>query len=144
MTKLVQKAFGKKIVVSIQGTATVGGKTFFARSMWEYNIACYLEFLKTYKQIIDWEHEPETFWFHEIKRGVRSYLPDFKVTLLDGTVEFWEVKGFMDSRSKTKISRFAKYYPQYKLQIINKARYTQISDHRALINGWGLLQPIAK
>src|SRR3990167_2295917 len=97
---------------------TIGGKTKFFRSTWEANYARYLEFLKSKGEILDWEHEPKTFWFLEIMRGSRSYLPDFKVTNLDGSHHWAEVKGWMDSRSKTKIKRFAKYYPDEKLVLI--------------------------
>lgn len=140
MAELKQKEFGKKVVVSLQGWAVVGGKRFFARSTWEANIACYLEFLKQNKLILDWFHEPECFYFTGIKRGVVSYLPDFKVIPLVGIAEFWEIKGFMDSRSKTKISRFKKYYPFYKFVLIDKKRYYEIAKNKALFKGWGLMK----
>lgn len=70
--------------------------------------------------INDWEHEPKTFWFETIKRGVRSYLPDFKVHNPDGTHYWIEVKGYMDQRSRTKIKRFAKYYPDERLVVYDK------------------------
>jgi hypothetical protein len=69
--------------------------------------------------IKEWEHEPKTFWFEEIKRGTRSYLPDFKVTYWDGNHEWIEVKGYFDRKSLTKIKRFRKYYPQEILRIID-------------------------
>ena len=89
----------------------IGGRKIFARSRWEANYARYLEWLKQNKQILDWEHEPETFWFEKIKRGCRSYLPDFRVTALDGTIAYHETKGWMDARSLTKIRRMKKYHP---------------------------------
>lgn len=67
-----------------------------------------------------WEHEPQIFWFNEIKRGTRSYLPDFKVTLSDGSHYWVEVKGYFDSKSLTKIKRFHKYYPGEKLIVVSK------------------------
>lgn len=67
-----------------------------------------------------WEHEPKCFWFNEIKRGTRSYLPDFKVSLHDGSHYWVEVKGYFDSKSLTKIKRFRKYYPQEKLVVVSK------------------------
>ena len=67
-----------------------------------------------------WEHEPSTFWFENIKRGVRSYLPDFRVWNVDGTHYWVEVKGYMDSKSKTKIKRFKKYYPNEPIYIVDK------------------------
>lgn len=99
------------------GWVEVGGRRFFARSKWEANYGRYLQFLKEHHQISEWEHEPETFWFERIKRGVRSYLPDFRVTQSGGYVEYHEVKGWMDARSKTKIKRMKKYYPNVLLII---------------------------
>ena len=61
------------------GWREIGGKRKYFRSKWESNYARYLQFLKEHKQIEDWHHECETFWFEGIKRGVCSYLPDFKV-----------------------------------------------------------------
>lgn len=93
------------------GWRTIGMQRIYARSRWEANYARYLEFQKLWGVIADWAHEPETFWFEKIKRGCRSYLPDFRITNNDGSVEYHEVKGWMDDRSKTKIRRMAKYHP---------------------------------
>jgi uncharacterized protein DUF1064 len=102
-----------------QGWRTVGGRKIYFRSRWEANYGRYLEFLKTHGNISDWEHEPKTFWFDKIKRGSITYLPDYKVHNNDGTHCWVEVKGWMDSRSKTKIKRFRKYFPEEKLTIIS-------------------------
>jgi len=104
------------------GWRTVGGRKIFFRSRWEANYGRYLEFLKGIGEIKEWEHEPETFWFEQIKRGVRSYLPDFRVTLPCGRTEYHEVKGWMDARSKTTIGRFRKYYPEQTLMVIGADR----------------------
>ena len=90
------------------GWREIGGKRKYFRSRWEANYARYLEFLKQNKQVLDWAHEPEVFWFEGIKRGCVSYLPDFKVTYIDNAVEYHEVKGWMDDRSKTKMKRMEK------------------------------------
>jgi len=79
-----------------------------------------LQLLKDQKHISEWEYEPHTFWFEEIKRGVRSYMPDFKVTRLDATYYWIEVKGYMDAKSHTKIRRLKKYYPNEQLMLIDK------------------------
>jgi uncharacterized protein YnzC (UPF0291/DUF896 family) len=102
-----------------QGWREIGGINKYYRSRWEANYARYLEFLKTHKEITSWEHEPDVFWFEEIKRGVRSYLPDFKVIDNKGQIVYHEVKGWMDRRSKTKIKRMKKYHPTVKLLIID-------------------------
>jgi Protein of unknown function (DUF1064) len=98
----------------------IDGRKIFFRSSWEVDYARYLQLLKEQKIIEEWEHEPRVFWFDKIKRGVRSYLPDFRVTQKDGTHYWVEVKGYMDAKSNTKIKRFAKYYPEERLIIIDR------------------------
>ncbi len=117
-----------KRIVSKAKWITLGDQTFYARSKWEANYACYLEFLKKNNLILNWEHEPKTFWFEEIKRGVRSYLPDFRIDRKDGTHYWVEVKGFMDSKSATKIKRFNKYYKDEELVVISKDWFKQNSS----------------
>ena len=102
------------------GWRNVSEKRIYFRSEWEYAYAKYLQFLKEQKLIAEWEHEPQTFWFENIRRGTRSYLPDFKVTGIDGKHYWAEVKGYFDSKSLTKIKRFKKYYPNEELKIIDK------------------------
>ena len=99
---------------------TIEDKEYYFRSQWELKYAKHLAFLKKINDIQDWEHEPHTFWFLEIKRGVRSYLPDFKVTRKDGTHYWVEVKGFMDPKSVTKLKRMKKYYPNEEVKVIDK------------------------
>ena len=109
-----------------QQWATIGGKKHYYRSQWEVNYAIYLEFLKTQNNIKEWLYESDTFWFESIKRGIRSYKPDFKVTELNDDIIYHEVKGWMDSRSKTALRRFKKYYPQLKLILIQSKEYHEI------------------
>lgn len=102
------------------------GDVFF-RSSWEANYARYLNLLVKMKVVDSWEFEPETFWFENIKRGVRSYLVDFKVQYAGELKPVYvEVKGWMDPKSKTKIARFRKYYPQHKLEIVGEKEYRSI------------------
>jgi hypothetical protein len=99
--------------------ATIGDKPpIYFRSTWEYYYAIFLEKLRAENKIIDWKHEPKCFWFEGIKRGVRSYLPDFCITHLNGTEEWSEVKGYFDSKSQTKMKRMAKYYPEVKIRLV--------------------------
>jgi hypothetical protein len=112
------------------------GKKYFMRSGWELNYARYLDFLQRNGEIENWEYETDTFWFLEIKRGVRSYTPDFKVFLNNGLIEYHEVKGWLDARSKTKIKRLAKYYPKINLLLIDKKRYAAIEKIKKVIPGW--------
>jgi hypothetical protein len=115
----------------------IGGIRKFYRSAWEANYARYLEYQKQHGLIKDWKHETETFWFDGISRGCVCYLPDFKITNNDGTVEFHEVKGWMDARSKTKIRRMAKYHPTVKLKVFDSKWYRANSRNLAgLIREW--------
>ena len=120
-----------------KGWVTVGGKRFFARSSWEANYSRFLQFKKEHGLIKDWEHEPETFWFKGIKRGCLSYLPDFRIINIDLSIEYHEVKGWMDYKSKVKIRRMAKYHPEIKLVVIDQKKYSAISKSvSGLIPEW--------
>jgi len=119
------------------GWVTLGGRQIYFRSTWEANYGRYLEWLKAKGQIAAWEHEPDTFWFDGIKRGVVSYLPDFKVTETNGSIVYHEVKGHMDDRSRTKIKRMAKYHPTVKLIVIDGPAYKALARQlRGLVLGW--------
>jgi len=119
------------------GWREIGIKKKYYRSRWEANYARYLEWLKSLGEIKDWAHESEVFWFDGIKRGCVSYLPDFKVTNNDNSVEFHEVKGWMDAASKTKLNRMKKYYPNLKLILIDQKIYKDIAAKLSrLIHGW--------
>jgi hypothetical protein len=119
------------------GWREIGGKRNYYRSRWEANYARYLQWLKEQGVIADWQHEPETFWFEQIKRGTRSYLPDFRVWELDGSTALHEVKGWMDQRSRTTLSRMKKYHPTQKIVLIDGAQYRAIRlKVMRLIEGW--------
>ncbi len=116
---------------------TIGTKEKFYRSRWEANFARFLEFEKKNGFIKEWEHEPQTFWFDKIKRGVRSYLPDFKITKLDGSYFWVEVKGYYDPKSITKIKRFKKYYPKEVLELRDAKWFKENSwKLKVLIPDW--------
>jgi len=119
------------------GWREVGGRKVFFRSRWEANYARYLEWLKQHGQIREWEHEPEVFWFEKIKRGVRSYLPDFRVTENNGAIVYHEVKGWMDDRSRTCLNRMRIYYPATKIILVDSKSYRAIRrDAAALVPEW--------
>lgn len=109
------------------GWREVGDRRIFFRSRWEANYGRYLEWLKSTGNIAEWEHEPETFWFEAIKRGVRSYLPDFRVTENSGSVIYHEVKGWMDDRSRVCIKRMRIYHPKVRLLVIDAKAYRSIA-----------------
>lgn len=99
----------------------------YLRSRWEANYARYLMWLESRGEIQRWEYEPDTFWFEGIKRGVRSYLPDFKIwKTADSEPYYVEVKGNMDSKSATKIKRMAKYHPDISLELCDAHVYNTI------------------
>jgi hypothetical protein len=73
------------------------------RSNWEANFA---RILNAYK--IDFDFEPVVFPF-PIKKGTKAYTPDF---YLGKTQEWIELKGYLDDKSKIKLKRFKRYYPE--------------------------------
>lgn len=103
-----------------------GGKRYYLKSGWELRYANFLETLLKGKAIKSWTYEEDTFWFEAIKRGVRSYTPDFKVTYEDGAVEYHEVKGWMNKKSATKLKRMRIYYPDVKMVLIQEAEMKNI------------------
>src|SRR3990172_11890794 len=110
---------------------------YYLRSRWERNYARYLNYLIKNNQIKSWEYEVDVFWFNKIKRGVVSYKPDFKVYNFDDSIEYHEVKGWMDDKSKTKINRMRIYYPKVKLYIIDHKIYKDIKNKLSrLIEFW--------
>lgn len=119
------------------GWREIGGKRNYYRSRWEANYARYLEWLRARGEIADWQHEPEIFWFDAIKRGVRSYKPDFRVWESDGSSKLHEVKGWMDARSKTTLKRMAKYHPKETIVIVREKEYNAIARTVGpMIEGW--------
>lgn len=108
------------------------GPVFF-RSRWEANYARYLNLLLRSNQIAKWEFEVDTFWFESIKRGTRSYTPDFKITRPDGSIYYVEVKGWMDTKSKTKLKRMKKYHPKVELVVLDAKQYAGLERQLATI-----------
>lgn len=122
----VKDRLGLKDPQHKQFWAIIGNKQpIYFRSSWEYYYAIFLEKLEQEGKIRTWLHEPKCFWFEEIKRGVRSYLPDFCIIHLNGQEEWSEVKGFYDSKSQTKMKRMAKYYPQVKIRLVGSDWFKQ-------------------
>lgn len=73
------------------------------RSTWEADACRYFNHMGW-----KWFYEPQTFFFTKEKRGVISYLPDFYLPEQDIYIE---LKGFLDSRGRSAIHKFRKYYP---------------------------------
>lgn len=105
-----KKTFAKRSRIGKRQDLVTETFNGFFRSNWEANIARWLNYQKK-----KWTYEPEVFLFKEVKHGTTSYCPDFKVG------DHWiEVKGYIDTKGKTAIRRFKKYYPEEfkKLQAI--------------------------
>lgn len=109
----------------------------YVRSSWEGNYARYLNHLLEKNEILKWEYEPDTFEFVAIKRGVRFYTPDFKVFLPDGKIEYHEVKGWFDAKSKTRAKRMAKYFPNVEIKLIDQRAYRELTRlYKDSIENW--------
>lgn len=123
--------------VAKAGWHEIGGVRSYYRSKSEANYARFLQWRKEQFQILKWEHEPHTFWFGNLRRGVTNYKPDFRVTYNDGTVEWVEVKGYMDPKSATKIKRMARYHPKEKLLVVDAKAYRQLAvAFSRVVKGW--------
>lgn len=117
-----------------------GKEPIFFRSSWEFYYAVFLENLKRTGKIKDWFHEPKCFWFEKIKRGVRSYLPDFLVIHLTDSQEYVETKGYYDSKSQTKMKRMAKYYPDVNIRLVGSDWfYSNIKSLKAMAKNMGIV-----
>lgn len=120
----------------------------YVRSSWEANMCRLLNFMVAEKMIDRWEYEPKTFWFvpglvdprrgRGVIRGCVSYKPDFHVWERGaGAPVWWELKGFMDSKSKTKLQRMKKYYPAETVILIDAAEYRRlIGIGKAVCESW--------
>lgn len=73
------------------------------RSSWEANVARWFN-----AHGIQWEYEPRVFRFDRIKRGTKTYIPDFWLPQENVWVE---VKGYLPNRDRTKLKRFRLYFP---------------------------------
>ena len=98
----------------------IGGKHFYARSQKEIAYAHAYEAQKQRGLIKDWAYEAKTFYFDGERRGPVNYKPDFRIDEHDGTHYWCEVKGWMDPKSKSKLKKFKKYFPDEKLYVNGK------------------------
>lgn len=56
---------------------------------------------------------------HNLKLADKTYYkPDFEVMLLDGSIEFHEVKGFMQDDANVKIKVAADQFPQFVFRLV--------------------------
>lgn len=124
------------------GWREIDGQRAYFRSAWEANYARYLGWMRQRGEILEWKHEPEVFWFEAIKQGVRSYKPDFRVVEASGEIRYHEVKGWMDSRSRTCMQRMGKYHPSKIIILIDSKAYKSIEAQMApILDGWEFKAP---
>ena len=129
-----------------KGWREIGGKRCYFKSRWEANYAQYLQWLKDQGKILDWDYEPDKFWFEKIKSGVTNYTPDFRVKHIkpvkypDGRksdIEYIEVKGFMDKKSATKLKRMRIYHEAILVRLVDKTWFGQNNKvFKNIIPGW--------
>ncbi len=109
----------------------------YFRSTWEANYARYLNLLVGEHKIKRWEYEPVRFEFEGIKRGTRSYLPDFRIFYEDDIVEWHEIKGYMTQKGRTAIKRFKKYYPKESFVLVDRKAYKILENkYASMISNW--------
>lgn len=131
----------------------VGVRGIRFRSKAEARYAAYLDWLVKVGQVREWWYEPRTFWFDDkapgararglngISRGVTSYKPDFEVVSTPRKNferdEWHEVKGWMDPRSKTALSRMKLYYPDETVIVIDSRQMAALKRQvGGVVPGW--------
>lgn len=134
--KQLEAALGKPAKKKRSESGTRADLGIFVRSKWEANYARYLNWLQSQGNIHKWEYEPDTYWFEHIKTGSRSYKPDFKVWLTEDKYEYHEIKGYMDQKSRTKLKRMKRYYPNEKVIVLQAPEVREIAKWSRLIPGW--------
>jgi hypothetical protein len=92
----------------------VGGKECNFRSQGEKKLAQYLELLKQLDFIDDWFYEFMNFKFPPDDPDM-TWLVDFTVKENNGSITYWEYKGWFEARDRKKLQLLSKYYPQAKV-----------------------------
>jgi predicted nuclease of restriction endonuclease-like RecB superfamily len=64
--------------------------------------------------------------FDTIKFRNRIYTPDFRITENNGKQHWLEVKGWMNPTSKTKLARMARYFPNERVDVLDKEQYYEL------------------
>lgn len=128
----------------VEGERTIGGKTYFFRSLWEMNYAYLLEWQKRKGEIANWYYEPTMFTFRGYKTPPFCYLPDFKVERYLQPYQWHEVKGLMTSQSLLKIRRFEKLFPEEgKILVFGPEFFVAgHNKYNGIVPGWTTLQEV--
>lgn len=95
--------------------ACIDDRVFHFRSIFEYNWAQYLEFLKDSGEIKDWDYESKdcVFQFTDIQ-----YTIDFVTYQNDGSKEYYEVKGDFSQKDVRRFRLLIKYYPDVIVNLV--------------------------
>lgn len=113
----------------------IGGKKYTFKSAWEFNIALVLETLKINGVIDEWEYESMIFHF-PYGYGCRSYSPDF-VVKKSAETKIYELKGWVDDKTKLKICLMRMFYPDVNISYIFAKQYSIIEKRYSdRINLW--------
>lgn len=108
----------------------------YFRSMWEANYARYLNIINEFGYIKSWSYENKIFPLYA-DHMPRTYCPDFEVVLSDNSIEFHEVKGFMDERSLIKLTAMEALHPEVCVRVIGKTEYLEVQkEWSAMIPEW--------
>jgi hypothetical protein len=113
------------------------GDTFF-RSRWEANYARFLNLAIQRGGVRSWTYEPHTFVFLRTEPTVRSYTPDFRVVLASGVVEWHEVKGWMDAKSKLRARMMREQFPDEMVRHVRQTFFKNCVRQgiAAQVSGW--------
>lgn len=119
---------GKIRSFSIRGNHPIfiNEKEYVFKSSWEVEIAQRLQELFEHSLIQNWDYETKHFDFTDIKRGTRSYCPDFEITLNNGSNLYIEVKGWKMPNAMKRIEMFRERYPDVKFYLIDEKEYEKV------------------
>lgn len=98
------------------GRGRTGGRRDGEMNKLERDYAFVLEAKQNRGEIDRWDYEPE-----KLRLADRTfYSPDFRVVMLDGTIEFHETKGFWEEDARVKIKVAAEQHPYKFIAIMRK------------------------
>jgi len=93
----------------------------------EKKYSIHLDNLRAEGSIYLWRFECQKF-----KLATKTwYMPDFKVLMMDGTIEFHETKGFLTHEANAKIKICAELFPEYIFRLVKEEKTTPEIKARA-------------
>ncbi len=98
------------------------GQTWMFKSTWEHLYAQWLD-----KGGFRWSYEPRSFDLSER----RCYTPDFSV-VVDGSVEYHEVKGWLNEKAEDRMREFVSMYPSETLVLVGPSDMARLG----LVEEW--------